>query len=162
EPLSFKAIFEIMPEIEVAPYSDLRAEKGNVSVSDDEVAGELQALRENQATYNSVEEDRGLEEGDFAQASFTGTPIEKQESGLVDPAGNPVSSGQQEAKPTGAQPVHMDDVLIDIGGANTVAEFTQNLRGVKAGEERTFVIAYPDDAPDKRLAGKTLEYKVQV
>jgi len=162
EPLRFKAIFEIMPEIEVAPYSDLHAEKGDVSVSDEEVERELQSLRENQATYNSIEEDRGLEDGDFAQASFTGTPIEKQESGLVDASGNPISSGKEGPKPTGAQPVHMDDVLIDVGGANTVREFTENLRGAKAGEERTFIIKYPDDAQDKRLAGKTLEYSAQI
>jgi len=151
-----------MPEIEVAPYSDLHAEKGVVSVSDDEVERELQSLRENQATYNSIEEDRGLEDGDFAQASFTGTPIEKQESGLVDASGNPISSGKEGPKHTGAQPVHMDDVLIDVGGANTVREFTENLRGAKAGEERTFIIKYPDDAQDKRLAGKTLEYSAQI
>jgi len=162
EPLRFKAVFEIMPEIDVAPYSDLRSEKGDVSVSEDEVERELQSLRENQATYNSVEEDRGLQDGDFAQASFTGTPIEKQESGLVDPSGNPVSSGNQEPKPTGSQPVHMDDVLIDIGGANTMREFSENLRAAKAGQERIFIITYPEDAQDKRLAGKTLEYKVQI
>ena len=56
----------------------------------------------------------------------------------------------------------MDDVLVDIGGANTVREFSENLRGAKAGEERSFVITYPEDAQDKRLAGKTLEYKVQI
>lgn len=162
EPLRFKAVFEIMPEIEVAPYADLTAEKGDVSVGEEEVERELQALRENQATYASVEEDRSLQEGDFAQASFTGTPIEKAESGLVDPSGNPVSSGRQETKAASSQPVHMDDVLIDIGGANTVREFTENLRGAKSGEERTFIITYPEDAQDKRLAGKTLEYKVQI
>ena len=117
EPLRFKAVFEVMPNVEVAPYSDLKAEKGDVSVNEDEIERELQALRENQATYNPVDEDRGLQDGDFAQASFTGTPIEKQESGLVDSSGNPVSSGQQEVKSTGSQPVHMDDVLVDIGGA---------------------------------------------
>jgi len=162
EPLRFKATFEVMPKIEVAPYSDLRAEKGDVSVSEDEVVRELEALRESQATYNSIEEDRGLQDGDFAQASFTGTPIERPATGLVDPSGRPVSSGLEETKPTGSQPVHMDDVLVDIGGANTVREFTENLRGVKAGEERTFIITYPEDAQDKRLAGKTLEYKVQI
>lgn len=162
EPLRFKAVFEVMPNVEVAPYSDLKAEKGDVSVNEDEIERELQALRENQATYNPVDEDRGLQDGDFAQASFTGTPIEKQESGLVDSSGNPVSSGQQEVKSTGSQPVHMDDVLVDIGGANTVREFSENLRGAKAGEERSFVITYPEDAQDKRLAGKTLEYKVQI
>lgn len=161
EPLRFKAVFEIMPKIELASYSDLKAEKADTSVADDEIERELQSLRENQATYTSVEEDRGLADGDFAQASFTGTPIEKQESGLVDPSGNPISSGEP-AKPTSAQPVHMDDVLVDIGGTNTVREFSDHLRGAKAGEERTFTINYPDDFQDKRLAGKTLEYKVQI
>jgi trigger factor len=56
----------------------------------------------------------------------------------------------------------MDDVLVDIGGTNTVSEFSDNLRGAKAGEEREFQITYPEDAPDKRLAGKTLDYKVQI
>ena len=161
EPLRFKAVFEIMPKIELASYDDLKAEKAVIAVTDDEVEREVQTLRENQASYNSVEEDRGLADGDFAQASFTGTPIENSESGLVDPSGNPISSGQP-AKPTSAQPVHMDDVLVDIGGTNTVREFSENLRGAKAGEERAFNISYPDDAQDKRLAGKTLEYKVQI
>jgi trigger factor len=162
EPLRFRAVFEVMPAIEVAAYSDLKAEKSNIAVTQDEVEQELQSLRERQASYNSVEEDRGLHDGDFAQASFTGTPVEKHELGLVDPAGNPVASGQSEAKPTDAQPVHMDDVLVDIGGTNTVPEFSENLRGAKAGEERTFTINYPEDFQDKRLAGRTLQYKVQI
>lgn len=161
EPLRFKAVFEVMPNIEVAPYNDLKSEKGDIAVSEDEINRELESLREHQASYNSVEEDRGLQDGDFAQASFTGTPIEKQDSGLVDPAGNPISSGNEKPA-TDAQPVHMDDVLVDIGGANTVREFSENLRGARPGEERTFTIAYLADFQDKRLAGKTLEYKVQI
>lgn len=161
EPLRFKAVFEIMPNIELAPYDDLKAEKGEISVSGEEIESELQALRENQASYSSIEEDRGLEDGDFAEVSFTGTPVEKQDSGLVDPSGNPISSGQV-VKATEAQPVHMDDVLVDIGGTNTVREFSDNLRGAKGGEERAFSIAYPEDFPDKRLAGKTLGYEVQI
>ena len=162
EPLRFKAVFEVMPNIEVAGYSDLKSEKADVSVTEEEVERELQSLRENQASYNSVEEDRGLRDGDFAQVTFTGTPVEKQESGLVDPAGNPISSGQEKPTPVAAQPVHMDDVLVDIGGTNTVREFSDNLRGAKPGDERSFTISYPEDFQDKRLAGKTLEYKVEI
>ena len=61
-----------------------------------------------------------------------------------------------------AQPVHMDEVLIEIGGKNTVAEFTENLKGVSAGEERTFDVVYPADSNDERLAGKTFSYTVKV
>jgi trigger factor len=56
----------------------------------------------------------------------------------------------------------MDDVLIEIGGKNTVAEFTQNLTGASPGEERTFEVSYAEDISDKRLAGKTFVYTVKV
>jgi trigger factor len=60
------------------------------------------------------------------------------------------------------QPVHMDEVLIEIGGKNTVPEFSENLRGATAGETREFEVKYPEDSTDKRLAGKTLVYTVKV
>jgi trigger factor len=56
----------------------------------------------------------------------------------------------------------MDDVLIEIGGKNTVPEFSQNLTGAAAGEERNFEVSYPEDISDKRLAGKTFVYTVKV
>ena len=48
--------------------------------------------------------------------------------------------------------------MIEIGGKNTVAEFTENLTGVSAGEERTFDVVYPADSNDERLAGKTFYF----
>jgi trigger factor len=41
-------------------------------------------------------------------------------------------------------------------------EFTEHLRGTSAGDERTFDVSYPEDAQDKRLAGKTFSYAVKV
>jgi trigger factor len=140
EPLRFKATFEIMPEIKVEGYKDLRAERLEIEVTDAEVDEALNSVREQHATFTSVE-GRSLMEGDFAQASMDGRP---------------------KAGDAGAQPVHMDEVLIEIGGKNTVREFSENLRGASAGDERTFEVNYPDDAPDKRLAGKTFVYSVKV
>ena len=37
----------------------------------------------------------------------------------------------------------MDDVLVEIGGKNTMPEFTENLRGASAGEERRFEVSIP-------------------
>ena len=90
-------------------------------------------------------EGRPLAEGDFAQASMDGRPKDGK-----------------DVKEANANPVHMDDVLIEIGGKNTVAEFTQNLTGASAGDERTFDVSYPEDIADKRLAGKTFIYTVKV
>jgi len=143
EPLRFKAAFEVLPEIQVEGYKELRADKPEITVTDEEVEQALTSLREQHATYTTVE-GRPLAEGDFAQASMNGKPKDAE---------------SQAAK---ANPVHMDDVLIEIGGKNTVPEFTQNLTGASAGEERVFDVRYPEDAPDKRLAGKTFVYTVQV
>src|SRR6202790_1438556 len=144
EPLTFKASFEVLPEIQVEGYKDLRADKPEISVSDEDVDQALNSVREQHATYTTVE-GRTLAEGDFAQASMDGKPKD----------GKDVA----EAK---ANPVHMDDVLIEIGGKNTVAEFSQNLTGASAGEERVFDVSYPEDISDKRLAGKTFVYTVKV
>ena len=144
EPLTFKATFEVLPEIQVEGYKDLRADKPEIVVSDEEVEQALASLREQHATYTTVE-GRPLAEGDFAQASMDGKPKD--------------GADVAEAK---ANPVHMDDVLIEMGGKNTVAEFSQNLIGASAGDERTFDVVYPEDIQDKRLAGKTFVYTVKV
>jgi trigger factor len=56
----------------------------------------------------------------------------------------------------------MDDVLVEIGGKNTMPEFTENLRGANPGEERTFDVTYPEEFSDERLRGKVFSYKVKV
>lgn len=141
EPLRFKAKFEVMPEIPVEGYKELRADHPEIVVTDDDVEQALNNVREQHATFTSVE-GRPLAEGDFAQASMDGKPKDGE-------------TGE-------ANPVHMDEVLIEIGGKNTVPEFNDHLRGASAGEERTFEVKYPDDTADKRLAGKTFEYTVKV
>jgi trigger factor len=52
--------------------------------------------------------------------------------------------------------------MVEIGGQNTIPEFSENLRGAKAGEQRTFDVKYADDFADKRLAGKSMTYEVNV
>jgi trigger factor len=144
EPLRFKASFEVLPEIQVEGYKELRADKPEIAVTDEEVEQALSNLQEQRATYTDME-GRTLAPGDFAQASMDGRPKDGK-----------------DVKEASANPVHMDDVLIEIGGKNTVAEFTQNLTGVSPGEERTFDVSYPEDISDKRLAGKTFVYTVKV
>jgi trigger factor len=141
EPLRFKASFEVLPEFNIAPYDDIKVATIDSNVTDEEVETALNNLREQQAAYNPVEEDRPLADGDFAVAGFKGTPKE----------------GDAEAKP-----VEVDEIMVEIGGANTIPEFSEHLRGAKPGEQRTFDVKYADDFSDKRLAGKTLTYEVNV
>jgi trigger factor len=145
EPLKFTAKFEVFPEFKVTPYDDIKVETIDTNVSDEEVETALKNLREQHATYTAVEEDRGLADGDYGVVSFKGTPKE----------------GEAEADAE-AKPVEVDEVMVEIGGSNTVAEFSDNLQGAKAGETRSFEVKYAEDFSDNRLAGKTMSYEVQV
>jgi len=139
EPLRFKASFEILPEIKVEGYKELRADKPVIEVTDEEVQQALNHLQEQHASFDAIE-GRALADGDFAQVSLDGRP----------------------KVPGEGQPVHMDDVLVEIGGKNTMPEFTEHLRGASAGEEKAFEVKYPEDSNDERLRGKTFDYTVKV
>ncbi len=143
EPLKFTAEFEILPDFKVAAYDDIKPETIDTSVSEEDVERALNNLRLQHATYNAVEEDRGLADGDFAVVGFRGTPKESE----------------QDAE---SKPVEVEEVMVEIGGENTIPEFTDNLRGAKAGEHRSFDVKYADDFGDKRLAGKTTTYEVDI
>ncbi len=138
EPLRFKASFEVMPEIKVDGYKELRAEKPEVTVTDEEVEQSLNGVREQHATFTAVE-GRTLADGDYAQVSLDGKPKDGED-----------------------KPVHMDEVLVEIAGKNTMPEFTENLRGASPGDERVFEVTYAQDATEQRLAGKTFTYTVKV
>jgi trigger factor len=138
EPLRFKAAFEVLPEIKLEGYKELRADKPEIAVSEADVEQALAELRERHATFSPIE-GRALAEGDFAQVSLDGLPV----------------AGE-------GQPVHMDEVMVEIGGKNTMPEFTEHLRGAQVGDEGTLSVSYPEDATDKRLAGKTFSYTVKV
>ena len=150
EPLRFKATFEVMPEIEVSGYKEIRPEPKDTSVSDEEVENALKGIQEQHASYNAVSEERPVQDGDYAQVSFEGV------AKTQDPAEG--AEGEQPKQ----QPVKVDEVLVEIGGANTVKEFSENLCGAKVGEIKSFDVAYPEDFADQRLAGKTMSYTVTV
>jgi trigger factor len=152
EPLRFKAAFEVLPEIEVSGYHELTVEKPDTAVTDQEVEEQLGRLREQQATYTAIE-DRAIENGDYAQVSMEGIPK---------PAGPTESApARADVAPEGPpKPVKVDDVMVEVGGTNTVREFSDNLRGTRPGEQRTFDVSYPADFTDQRLAGKMFEYTI--
>lgn len=165
EPLKFKAVFEVLPEIDVRGYKDLKAEKADITVTDEEVSEALKSLQERQASYDAVE-DRELRDGDFAQISFSGTSKgtkavadKKAENAEKTPVQEAIDKKVEEEI---AKPVKVDEVLVEIGGKNTVKDFSDNLRGAKPGDERNFDVTYPDDFSDQRLAGQVMSYEVKI
>jgi trigger factor len=153
--IRFKAAFEVLPEFELSSYHDIKVEKPNIKIDDEEVEAELKRLQERQASFDPLEENRGANDGEFAQVAFTATP--KDSAAVQTPEGAAQAGAEAAAKP-----VQMDEVMVEIGGANTVPEFSQHLRGAKPGGEYSFDVTYPQDFHDARLAGKVFSYTVKV
>ncbi len=149
-PLQFKAAFEIKPEIDVTGYDTVVVTKPDVTLTDAEYSAELQRVLDQHGTVEPVEEDRALVDGDWAEIEFKG---EVQELAQV--------VGDETPKPA-QEPITGEDVLIEVGGANTLAAFTDALRGSKVGQEMTFEVTYPADFGEQRLAGQTVKYDVKV
>ncbi|PYS28085.1 MAG: trigger factor [Acidobacteria bacterium] len=139
QPLRFKAVFEIYPALDVTNYVGIPVEEVSSKVEDSEVEGQLKKLQEDMAELVPVEEDRSVKEGDFTEISFTGTFPESDQP-----------------------PVTAEKAVCEIGGRTTLKEFTENLLGTRVNDEKTFGVSYRPDYPEKRLAGKTVEYKVKV
>ena len=139
KPLRFRAVFEVYPRLSIANYEGIPVQEVSSQVAESEVETALKKLQEDMAELTPVEEDRTVQEGDFAEISYSGT-IE----------------GSDEPPITG------EKAVAEIGGRTTVKEFTENLIGAKVGEERTFNVIYRAEYPTARLAGKTVAYKVKV
>ena len=137
KPLRFKAVFEVYPNLNISNYEGIPVQDISTKVEDSEVDASLKKLQEDMAELVPIEEDRPAKEGDFVEISFDGA-----------------IKGTEEAPVTGQKAV------AEIGGRNTIKEFSDNLLGLKAGDQKTFDVEYQPDYPEPKLAGKTVEYKV--
>jgi trigger factor len=137
QPLKFRAVFEVLPDFELANYKDLELEMPVMGITDDDVAKTLEEMRERAAAFAPVE-GRPAENGDFVQLKLLGTPA---------------GSGD---------PLQADSVLCHIGAEETMEPFNENLRGANTGDHKNFDVQYPADYPDAKLAGKTYHYAVEL
>ncbi len=146
EPMRFQAAFEVLPAIDITGYDQIKVDRPNTTLDDAEFEAELAHIRESHAIMEPVEEDRPLVDGDFAQIRFTEL----------------VHTGEGSAEGEAAKPIEGDDATVEIGAPSTVEAFTAALRGAKVGQQMQFEVSYPQDFTEKRLAGKTVAYDVEV
>jgi len=137
EPLKFHAVFEVLPEFDLADYKALQVTVDAIDVGDAQVDKVLEEMRERASTFVPVE-GRAAKDGDYVSIKLHGTPH------------------------GGGDPVEADNVLCHVGGEETLEVFTENLRGVSAGDVKEFEAKYPDDYPDEHLRGKSYTYKAEI
>lgn len=134
--LKYRAIFEVLPQIELKGIESLKVERPSAQVSEADVDAMIENLREQRPTYSVVEREAG--DKDRVTIDFEGT---------ID--GQPFDGGKAE------------DYPIDIGAGRMLADFEAGLRGVKAGDKKDIELTFPENY-QANLAGKQAKFAVHV
>jgi len=138
EPLTFRAIVQLSPSVELGDYHEIQVEPVEASVSEEEVEAVLREIQEEHATLTPVE--RPAQPGDLLKADLRievdGTTIYDREAVHF-----PLSPEAFTGVPPG---------------------FVAEIEGMETGEERTFTLSYPEDFEDPELAGKEATITVRL
>lgn len=129
--IEFKVSMEVMPEIKLKDFSDVKVEKVVADVADEEVNKALEYMANSRRDSVKVEEDRATVKGDIAVIDFVGS---------ID--GVEFAGGKGEAYP------------LEIGSNSFIPGYEDQLIGKKAGEVVNVKATFPENYHAKDLAGK--------
>ncbi|MBP6943166.1 MAG: trigger factor [Candidatus Buchananbacteria bacterium] len=136
-PIVYKVIIDILPEVKLPDISAIKIKKEPVAVDEAEVAKSIERLREMRASEKAV--DRAAQKGDKVEIDF---------KSFLDHI--PVENGASENYP------------LVIGEGNFIPGFEDNLVGLKSGEEKKFKLEFPKEYHEKMLAGKEVDFTVTI
>jgi len=137
QPFRFKAVVEVIPAFELPSYRKLRVQRREVKVGEEDVDRSLEELRQKSAEYVPVE-GRGVAEGDYVVVEWKGKDLQTK-----------------RFLPT-------EKVLVLAGHPDNEKGLNESLKGTASGETRKFVVSYPQDHAQKKMAGRTVEYEIKV
>ncbi|MHB8110616.1 MAG: trigger factor [Syntrophorhabdaceae bacterium] len=130
---------EILPEVELPEYKGIEIEAEPIIVTDEDVNQRIESMRQFHASFQAKEGEATAEKGDFVVIKYQGYL-------------NGVALKQVAA----------EGYPLELGNAMLMPEFENSVVGMKENEERDIDVPFPEDYPDKEIAGKTLLFKVTV
>ena len=138
KPFIFEAEVTTKPEVKLGKYKGIKVEKADVTVTDEEVAEELDKVKEQNARLVAAD-DKAVEDGDQTTIDF---------EGFVD--GVAFEGGKGE------------DYPLTIGSHSFIDTFEEQLIGKKVGEEVEVNVTFPKEYHAEDLAGKPAVFKVKI
>jgi trigger factor len=135
----YTALVDVRPVFEIKPYKGLEIERPHIQISELEIDEKIEALRRKHAVLRLAPEDHEVAEYDIVMVDFQGFHNDK-------------------ALPQ----VHNTNYAVDIGTHRLGEEFEEQLIGLKSGESALYETTFPADYPNPIMAGKTIEFKVDV
>ncbi len=138
DPLRLKAVVGLAPRVELGDYKgDLRVPSEQAKVTDEQIDGVIQRLRESYSQWAPVE--RAVKLGDRVGLDLLAT-VEDQPKPLAD---------SKEA-----------EYVVDPSGAQPAPGFADQLIGMRPGEQKTFTLSVPEDYREQSFAGKLAHFNV--
>jgi len=134
--LDYSVAMEILPKIELANFKDIKLERLTADVTDQEIDEAVGRIAEQNRPF-VAKGDGEAKLNDRVTVSFTGT---------ID--GAPFEGGSAE------------DIQVVIGSKSFIPGFEEQLAGIKAGETRTVVAAFPPNYAKAELAGRQASFVV--
>ncbi|MCD6266700.1 MAG: trigger factor [Deltaproteobacteria bacterium] len=136
---NYTILMEIRPDFELKEYMGISVEKEILNISEDNVDKKLKELREAHAQLVSINEERGIKEGDYVIINYDCTWKDEHVKGI-------------EGK----------DFMIHIGDKNFYPEIESGIRGLKKAEKKDIKIDFSEDFSDRRLANKSVTFHISV
>jgi trigger factor len=136
EGLSFTAVFEVFPEIELTGHEGIAVEKPAAEISAEDIDNMIEQLRAQRGAWQAVERPAGI--GDRVTIDF---------DGHID--GEPFRGGSG------------NEVEVLLGEGRMLKDFEQGLLGIAAGQEREIEVEFPADYGVAEVAGKQARFKVK-
>jgi len=133
----FDATFEVYPDVKLGDLGQAEIERVSAEVNDEAIDKTLQILRQQRRTFAQRPAGEPALEGDRVTIDF---------EGKVD--GVPFEGGKAEA------------FQFIIGEGQMLAQFDAAVRGMKAGDSKTFPLQFPADYQSKDVAGKEADFLV--
>lgn len=126
---------EVLPQIDAPSLEGLKLEKLTVPVTEEQVDEAVERIASQQQRFET--KDGAAADGDQVICDFTGK---------LD--GVEFEGGKAEKQP------------IVIGAGRLIPGFEEQLVGIKAGDERTITVTFPEDYQAKDLAGKETTFDI--
>ncbi len=135
--VSFDATFEVYPEVVLSDLSALEIERVSTEVTDVAIDRTLEILRKQRRTFAQRAMGEAAADDDRVTIDF---------SGKID--GEAFEGGKA------------DGFQFILGEGRMLEAFEKAVRGMKAGESKTFPLAFPEDYHGKDVAGKEADFLV--
>ena len=137
--LAFDATFEVYPEVRIGELAAAELERVSTEVTEAAIDRTIEILRKQRRTFGLRAAAEGAGEGDRVTIDF---------EGKID--GEPFSGGQAS------------DFQFIVGEGQMLTQFDEAVRGMKAGESKTFPLQFPADYQGHEVAGKEADFLVTV